>query len=670
MNAVLCRHVSYTISLLDCNARLFLFSSFLFYSQVRSTALAQFEDILHHFGRRFPTPVWRRLLAGVVFPLLVNAIDSDPTPQPVSTYPAAYTTSLSAALGAQSRPPSNSENNSRISGGSGSSGSNGSASARSSRSGNGSGSSSPTRRPQQRHHRQSVDSWIATSLRPALAAVVRLFAEHLEWQSTAGPQSGSSLTSTPQPLLAEGEVTSGDRLPEVALEDDDEQAGKAPGLHTLLPLLVGFLESITTNSHSKEGCPQGAELLARIGISTLAELLETLSGCPLPRDAYLGNGPSEEVWDPLAGALMRLAIFASSTSFEQDAPEGAKSSSNSKTSPFSERLVGVDVEETGGLSDDDDDDDGESTSSSLSDDKEEEEEEEGDKEDEENSSQVDSLKSETFEKDDDEEDDDDEDEDVDSSAAAVDDVDVDVDGEGKPSSPSSSPSFSSPKAPSSSSSTVAPAQPNAARKTKARVRAATRRAASQDEGNEDEQGGSNRRGQKGGKRGFEKRGGEGSFKERASHMLASLPSPRSPKSSRAPLAFPSNQKSVGATAATKKSSAAAAAGSSSDSASGASGARVSGVKPAAAAADSSSSRRADTLPMVDVSGAMTKMVLALKVIQVVSDRKWVRVFLFIRFNYLHSPISRHNCYYYFLSDIQAPFVCFPPFFSVSCCASF
>ena len=37
------------------------------------------------------------------------------------------------------------------------------------------------------------------------------------------------------------------------------------GLTALLPLLLGFLESLATNRHSAGGAPQAAELLARIG---------------------------------------------------------------------------------------------------------------------------------------------------------------------------------------------------------------------------------------------------------------------------------------------------------------------------------------------------------------------------------------------------------------------
>ena len=41
-------------------------------NQVRSTALAQFEDILHHYGWRLPTQTWARLLGAVVLPLIAK----------------------------------------------------------------------------------------------------------------------------------------------------------------------------------------------------------------------------------------------------------------------------------------------------------------------------------------------------------------------------------------------------------------------------------------------------------------------------------------------------------------------------------------------------------------------------------------------------------------------
>jgi len=571
--------------------------------QVRSTALAQFEDILHHFGRRFPTPVWRRLLAGVVFPLLVNAIDNDPTQQPISAYPSAYTTSLSAALGAQSRPPSTSGNSNSRGGNSSSGGGSAAAAAR--------GNTSPAKRHHQHplHQRQSVDSWIATSLRPALAAVVRLFAEHLEWQSMDCTQLGvvsSSNLSAPPPTT-EGEGARSDILPivEEKVKGEDDESSAQPGLHTLLPLLVGFLESITTNAHSPDGCPPGAELLARIGVSTLAELLEALSGCPLPRDAYLGDGPSEEVWEPVAGTLVRLALFASSTSFEKTsaAREGSKTS-NRNSSPFSERLAGVDVQEPGGLSDDD----GDSTSSSLS--GEEEEDNEG--------SKGSSLNSETFEQD---EDVNGEEENSVSSATAADDVDVDGDDadEGKSTSSSSPSSLAaaSAAAAASSSTIVAPAKPNAARRTKARVKAATRRAS--------HEGGKGQGSEGAGKGGGKGKGSEpeGSLKERASQMLASLPSPRSPRSTRSPLALPAKS-AAAPTASTTKS-----------------GARDAGVQ----SVDSTEfTPRADALPMVEVSGAMTKMVLALKVIQLVNTCR----------EFVPSLQSSFCCYCFHLSVLHSP----------------
>jgi hypothetical protein len=64
--------------------------------------LAQFEDILHHYGRRFSSKVWDGILRGIVFPTISNAIDSDTSIQPISNYPAERSLGmLSAALSAR-----------------------------------------------------------------------------------------------------------------------------------------------------------------------------------------------------------------------------------------------------------------------------------------------------------------------------------------------------------------------------------------------------------------------------------------------------------------------------------------------------------------------------------------------------------------------------------------
>jgi|MDSY01.2.fsa_nt_gb hypothetical protein len=242
---------------------------------VRSTALAQFEDILHHYGRRFSTTVWERLLVSVLFPLVKSAVISDQTIQPVSSYPA----QTRAAM--------------------------------------------PPMRP-------SLNSWVATTARNVLSSVVTLFVEHL-WFPDA------RLRGAPSQNQFMDSATS--------------------GLHPLLFLFLNFISDITTGAiltksgtagiratttnrfiggvNTAEGRPSNitncnalkgvertdSELLARIGMATLHELIMALSGALNSNfDESLASDDGTVItkcslWHQIAIALTQLMEFGLSTDF-------------------------------------------------------------------------------------------------------------------------------------------------------------------------------------------------------------------------------------------------------------------------------------------------------------------------------------------------------------------
>ena len=174
----------------------------------------------------------------------------------------------------------------------------------------------------------SMDSWVATSLRPLLAAVVRLFCEHLakqgaarrlpaappppsageegkeneenegggskkedkeeeDWEESAAAEHWDGNDKDAEERAAgggdngdddngdddNGDDDNGDADDFVVVAPSDAADAAAlaagvvpgPGLQTVLPLLLSFCERLTTNSHSASGNPNATELLARIG---------------------------------------------------------------------------------------------------------------------------------------------------------------------------------------------------------------------------------------------------------------------------------------------------------------------------------------------------------------------------------------------------------------------
>jgi hypothetical protein len=105
----------------------------------------------------------------------------------------------------------------------------------------------------------------------------------------------------------------------VVVSVEDASNDSVENLIHVLPLVLSFLQALVTNRHSEKGSPQSAELLARIGMSVLEELIDGLSSLDCENvdasDSNFANS-SKVIWAHVTGCLCNINEFALSHTFE------------------------------------------------------------------------------------------------------------------------------------------------------------------------------------------------------------------------------------------------------------------------------------------------------------------------------------------------------------------
>jgi hypothetical protein len=112
----------------------------------------------------------------------------------------------------------------------------------------------------------------------------------------------------------------------VVVSVEDASNDSVENLIHVLPLVLSFLQALVTNRHSEKGSPQSAELLARIGMSVLEELIDGLSSLDCENvdasDSNFANS-SKVIWAHVTGCLCNINEFALSHTFEVVSQEDA-----------------------------------------------------------------------------------------------------------------------------------------------------------------------------------------------------------------------------------------------------------------------------------------------------------------------------------------------------------
>lgn len=127
-------------------------------------------------------------------------------------------------------------------------------------------------------------------------------------------------------------------------------------LVNILPLLLSFLQAVITNQHSEKGSPQSAELLARIGMSVLEELIDGLSTLNCENSQVANSNfamCSESIWAHVASCLCSINEFANHAPELMDARDAR---AEEDMVVRSEKESGEEDEEDGGDTIDEEDD--------------------------------------------------------------------------------------------------------------------------------------------------------------------------------------------------------------------------------------------------------------------------------------------------------------------------